>query len=560
VLTWIEQAAGNLSDQINGFLGPVAHFLEGYVWNWPEEAPLLAILLLGTGLYVTARLAFVQLRGFRHAIDIARGVYDDPENEGDLSHFQALTTALSATVGIGNIAGVAIAIRMGGPGALFWMWLTAFFGMALKYAECTLALKYRHVHKDGSVSGGPMFYIAKGLGGRWKIMAAVFAGCAAVCSFGSGCMNQSNTLAVRIETQFNIPAVWSGLVFAALVALVIIGGIKRIGRVTSVLTPFMAILYVGGALIILAMNMGAIPSAFGTILTQAFAPESMAGGAAGSILMTVMWGIRRGLFSNEAGQGSAPIAHATAKTDEPVREGLVASLGPFIDTLVICTMTGLVIVISGAWLDKVPQSLSLSEVAVRSTILETASAPMAELYIQDGLVPQASVEYFDVPVENVLLVDTDGAPWNGTLLVEDDGTASARGGNDLVSVTGDAVLTGADLTARGFGKVLGKWGYTLVTFAVILFAVSTAISWSYYGDRSTEYLFGAKAIPIYRWFFVAAFFIGCILPLKAVWTWGDVALGLMSLPNLIALILLVPKVKEMTLDYFSREHVRPDSH
>ena len=340
--------------------------------------------------------------------------------------------------------------------------------------------------------------------------------------------------------------------------MVIIGGIKRIGRVTSILAPFMAILYVGGALVILAMNMSAIPAAFTTILTQAFAPESMAGGAAGSILMTVMWGIRRGLFSNEAGQGSAPIAHATAKTTEPVREGLVASLGPFIDTLVICTMTGLVIVISGAWLDKVPQTLTLNDVAVKSAILESATAPMVELDVEGGIVSQATVEYFHVPVENVVLVDADGAPWSGTLLVDDDGDASVQGESGQVTVMGDAVLTGADLTARGFGKVLGKWGYTLVTFAVILFAVSTAISWSYYGDRSTEYLFGAKAIPIYRWFFVAAFFIGCILPLKAVWTWGDVALGLMSLPNLIALILLTPKVKEMTREYFSREHVRPD--
>jgi len=556
MMTWIEQAAGALADQINGFLGPVAHFLEGYVWNWPEQAPLLAIILLGTGLYVTVRLAFVQLRGFRHAVDIARGVYDLPETAGDLSHFQALTTALSATVGIGNIAGVAIAIRLGGPGALFWMWLTAFFGMALKYAECTLALRYRHIHKDGSVSGGPMFYISKGLGGRWKIMAAFFAACAAISSFGSGCMNQSNTLAVRIETQFHIPVVWTGLVFAALVAVVIIGGIKRIGRVTSILAPFMAILYVGGALVILFINARHIPSAFGTILTQAFAPESLAGGAAGSLLMTVMWGIRRGLFSNEAGQGSAPIAHATAKTEEPVREGLVASLGPFIDTLVICTMTGLVIVISGAWLDKVPQTLGLNDVAVRSGILEKASAPMAELDVRDGRLPDASVEYFDVPVDQALLVDAEGAPWSGTLLVDKDGSASAREGGQ-VTVKGDALLTGADLTAYGFGKVLGKSGYTLVTFAVILFAVSTAISWSYYGDRSTEYLLGARWIPIYRWFFVLAFFIGCILPLNAVWTWGDVALGLMSLPNLIGLVLLSGKVKEMTIDYFSREHVRP---
>jgi AGCS family alanine or glycine:cation symporter len=548
MMHWIEDAAAALADVVNGLLGPLASFLEEYVWNWPEQAPLLAILLLGTGLFVTVRLAFVQVKGFRHAIDIARGVYDDPNDAGDLNHFQALTTALSATVGIGNIAGVAIAIRMGGPGALFWMWLTAFFGMALKYAECTLALKYRHLHKDGSVSGGPMFYITKGLGGRWKIMGVIFAGCAAVCSFGSGCMNQSNTLAVRVETHFGIPAVWSGIIFAALVALVIIGGIKRIGRVTSILTPFMAILYVGGALVILMMNMNLVPGAFEMIFTQAFAPKSLAGGAAGSILMTVMWGIRRGLFSNEAGQGSAPIAHATAKTDEPVREGLVASLGPFIDTLVICTMTGLVII---------PQTLGLDEVAVRSTLLEQASAPMAELTVQDGLLDQVSVEYLRNTMDNVRVLDESGSSWSGTILVDRDGAATLPEGSDPVFLEGEALLTGADMTALGFEKMLGDTGSLLVTLAVILFAVSTAISWSYYGDRSVEFLFGPRAIPIYRWFFVAFFFLGCLLPLHAVWTWGDVALGLMSIPNLIALVLLAGKVREMTRDYFSREQIRP---
>jgi AGCS family alanine or glycine:cation symporter len=555
MMNWIENASSALAGAVNGFLGPLADFLEGYVWNWPEQAPLLAVLLLGTGLFVTVRLAFVQVKGFRHAVDIARGVYDDPNDAGDLNHFQALTTALSATVGIGNIAGVAIAIRMGGPGALFWMWLTAFFGMALKYAECTLALKYRHLHKDGSVSGGPMFYISNGLGGNWKIMGGVFAACAAICSFGSGCMNQSNTLAVRVESHFGIPAVWTGLIFAALVAMVIIGGIKRIGRVTSILAPFMAILYVGGAMVILMMNFNLVPGAFETIFTQAFAPKSLAGGAAGSILMTVMWGIRRGLFSNEAGQGSAPIAHATAKTDEPVREGLVASLGPFIDTLVICTMTGLVIIVSGAWMDKVPQTLDLGAVTVRSAVLDKASAPMAELTVQDGLMTQVSVEYLRNTVDNVRLLDEAGSSWNGTILVDQDGGVSLPEGGSPVFVEGDALLTGADMTALGFEKMLGNTGSILVTLAVILFAVSTAISWSYYGDRSVEFLFGPRAIPIYRWFFVAFFFLGCVLPLQAVWTWGDVALGIMSIPNLIALVLLAGKVKEMTRDYFSREHI-----
>ncbi|MDX1389971.1 MAG: amino acid carrier protein, partial [Acidobacteriota bacterium] len=330
MLDRIESFSQDLSGFINGWLGPIAGFLEKYVWAWPEQVPLLAVVLLGTGLFVTVRLAFVQIRGFKHAIDITRGVYDDPDEEGDLKHFQALTTALSATVGIGNIAGVAIAVRLGGPGALFWMWLTAFFGMALKFAECTLAVRFRKINPDGSVSGGPMYYIEKGLGSRWRWIAFLFACFATIASFGGGCMNQSNTLATRLETQFGMPTIVSGVVFAALVAIVIIGGIRRIGRVTSILAPGMAMLYVAGALVILAINAQTIPSAFGTIFREAFAPAPMWGGAAGSFLLTIMWGIRRGLFSNEAGQGSAPIAHATAKTHEPVREGLVGALEPFI--------------------------------------------------------------------------------------------------------------------------------------------------------------------------------------------------------------------------------------
>jgi AGCS family alanine or glycine:cation symporter len=337
------------------------------------------------------------------------------------------------------------------------------------------------IHPDGSVSGGPMYYIKEGLSlqypsmaGVWRAMAFIFALFAMIASFGGGCMNQSNTLATRLDTQFGIPTIFSAIIFATLLAVVIIGGIKRIGRVTSILAPGMALLYVGGALVILFMHIGQIPSGFATIFTEAFAPKPLMGGAAGSLLITMMWGIRRGLFSNEAGQGSAPIAHATAKTDEPVREGLVASLEPFIDTLVICTMTGLVIVVTGGHLDLV-----------------------------DG-----------------------------------------------------AYLTGADLTAHSFGKALGGAGDLIVTIAVVLFAVSTGISWSYYGDRATEYVFGSGAIPIYRWVFVACFFLGSILPLQAVWTYGDVALGLMSFPNLIALILLSGSVVAMTRKYFSQPQTR----
>ncbi len=557
----LEDLAGTIAEFVNGTLGPIANFLEHWVWGWPAQVPLLAVLLLGTGLFVTVRLLFIQVRGFKHAIDITRGKYDDPKDAGDLNHFQALTTALSATVGIGNIAGVAIAIRMGGPGALFWMWVTAFFGMALKYVECTLAVSMRKVHADGSISGGPMYYIEQGMGKNWKWMAMVFAACAAISSFGGGCMNQSNTLALQVRNQWGIPTVWTSLVFAALVAFVIIGGIKRIGRVTSILAPTMALLYVAGAMLILALNAGAIPGGLALIVTQAFSPEPLVGGAVGSFMMTLMWGIRRGLFSNEAGQGSAPIAHATAKTDEPVREGLVASLGPFIDTLVICTMTGLVIVMTGVYKDKVDQTLDLS--AVEIVMSEAAqdsqlvalreSRSAGTIDVVDGRATGASLVYLDAMIEGATLSGADGAPWNGILTVDAAGSITVDG--ESPSVAGSALKNGVELTSLGFTRGLpGRWGGLLVTIAVILFAVSTGISWSYYGDRSVEYLFGPRAIPIYRWTFIFFFFLGGILPLQAVWTFGDVALGLMTIPNLIALLFLTGFVVKLTKEYFSREH------
>ncbi len=557
-----EELFGKVADGINGLLGPVAGWLEGLVWNTPPQAPILALVLLGTGLFVTVRLGLIQLRGFRHAWAILGGKYDDPDDDGDLVHFQALTTALSATVGIGNIAGVAIAIRMGGPGALFWMWVTAFFGMALKFAECTLAVAYRRVHKDGSVSGGPMYYIEKGLGANWKWMAMLFAGLAVMCSFGTGNMNQANTMADQLESQFGLAPVWTGLVFASVVALVIIGGIRRIGRVTSILAPGMAVIYVGGALVILLMNIESVPASLALIVEQAFRPTSMVGGAAGSFLMTMMWGIRRGLFSNEAGQGSAPIAHAAARTDEPVREGLVASLEPFIDTLVICTMTGLVIVSTDAWRDHTPQSFGLDEVEGIHRVLDDDSDLLSARDERstrgggavdvEGGVAGGSFVVLNSMIAEPRLVDGTGAAWSGRLEIAGDGTLRATG--EPPRIEGGALLTGAPLTARAFSLGLpGSRGDLIVTLSVLLFAVSTAISWSYYGDRSTEYLFGARAIPVYRWVYVGFFFLGCLLPLSTVWTFGDVALGLMSFPNLISLLLLSGAVTGMTRSYFRRQ-------
>jgi len=454
----------------------IIDYLSNLVWNFPEQAPFLVILLLGAGVFVTLRLGFVQIRKFWHAWEVISGKYDDPNEDGDITHFQALSAALSATVGIGNIAGVATAIHYGGPGALFWMWVTAIFGMSLKYAECTLSVEYREINEDGSASGGPMYYIEKGLGKAWKPMAIFFAVCAVVSSFGSGNAVQSFTVADQFRSDFGIPGYITGLVLVTVVAMVILGGIKRIGKVTAKLAPIMAILYVLAAMAAIILNIERVPSIIGIIFKSAFTPTAQIGGFAGAtFLYTLVWGVKRGLFSNEAGQGSAPIAHAAAKTDEPVREGTVAMLGPFIDTLIICTMTGLVILLTGAW-----------------------------TYV--------------------------------------DGSGSA--------------LNGSPMTAYAFQQALapifGGYGKYLITLAVLLFAVSTAISWSYYGDRAAEYLFGTKAIKPYKYMFLVMFFLGSIFKLEVVWGFADIALGLMAIPNLIAVIFLIPKVVKMTKKYFTK--------
>ena len=356
------------------------------VWGWPEQLPLIVVLLVGTGLVTTFRLGWIQVRFFRHGVRVVRGEYDDPEHAGDLSHFQALTTALSATVGIGNIAGVATALHYGGPGALFWMWVTAVFGMALKFTECTLSMEYRTILPDGSAAGGPMYSIERGLGKSWKPLAVAFALFTIVSSFGSGNAVQSFTVADQFRQDLSIPTWLTGIVMATLVAAVILGGIRRIGQVTSKLVPFMAALYVGAGLFVLVCNYALVPETLVTIVRSAFQPAAQVGGFAGaSFIFMLTWGIKRGLFSNESGQGSAPIAHAAAKTDEPIREGVVAMLGPFIDTLLICTMTGLVILTTGVWNDKQEQRVVLNE---QASVTAVADSTIVE---RDGVVEDSNL-------------------------------------------------------------------------------------------------------------------------------------------------------------------------
>ena len=447
----------------------VVDFLNGIVWG-----PPFLIVLIGTGVFFTFYLRFIQFRSFKHAVKIVSGKYDDPNEEGDLSHFQALSSALSATIGIGNIAGVATAIHYGGPGALFWMWITALVGMATKGVECYLGHRYREVHPDKSVSGGPMYYIAKGLGWHW--LGALFAFFAAFASLGSADMVQSNTVSQILAKDLAIPTWVTGLIMAALVGVVIIGGIRRIGNVASKLVPTMAAVYVIGGLTVLVMQASEIPAALQLVFTKAFTPQGEIGGFAGSaFILTLTWGAKRGLFSNEAGQGSAPIAHAAAKTHESVREGVVAGIGPFLDTIVVCSITGLVIITTGAW--------------------------------HSGL-------------------DAEGN-----------------------------LLNGAALTAWAFDKGLSglfPGGKFLVTLAVPLFAYSTMIAWSYYGDRSVSFLWGPRAIMPYRVVFVIFTFLGATLSLPLVWGMADVSNGLMAAPNLIALLFLAPIVNREYKDYFAR--------
>jgi len=549
------------------FLNEFSAGLSGTVWGWPEVFPVMVGALLVTGLVMTVTLRFIQMRRLKHGFDVIRGKYDDPSHEGDLSHYQALTTALSATVGIGNIAGVATALHYGGPGALFWMWVTAVFGMALKYAECTLAIKYRVILPDGSASGGPMYYIEKGLGRSWKWLAVAFAVCAVISSFGSGNSIQAFTVADQLRSDLGVPTWITGIVSASLVAAVILGGIKRIGAVTSKLVPYMAMIYVAGGLVVVFLNFGQVPAVLGEIVASAFQPAAQIGGfAGGTFIFMLTWGVKRGLFSNESGQGSAPIAHAAAKTDEPVREGVVAMLGPLIDTLIICTITGLVILTTGVWQEKMPDAVPVNAQSA-ITVITTDSFVQTNGEVGDADRFDGRIACYDgrpagvlfvrnhAIVEDARLVGADGTAWGGELEVAEGAIRTA----DLPALTleGAMAQNGSPLTAWAFQRGLarfGNWGQFIVTIGVVLFGISTAISWSYYGDRAVVYLFGPGYVFPYKVVFCLMNFLGAVFSLEIVWNFGDSALGLMSLPNLIALIFLARKVRTMSGEYFSREH------
>jgi len=528
--------------------------LNEIVWSTPTYFPFMVAVLLSFGIFITLKLGFVQVRHFKHGILSVMGKYDSPDAIGDVNHFQALTTALSATVGIGNIAGVAIAIHYGGPGALFWMWVTAFLGMAVKYTECTLSVKYRIQNEDGSVSGGPMYYIEKGLGENWKWLAIFFAAMAVICSFLTGNAVQANTVADTLKSTFLVPGWITGLVTASIVGFVIIGGIKRIGRVTASLMPLMAIIYVLSALVILLLNYDAVIPAFGTIISYAFTPQAGAFGVgSGLFLTTLVWGIKRGLFSNEAGQGSAPIAHGAAKTKEPVREGVVALLEPFIDTLVVCTMTGLVIISTGVWDMKHDIPFTTNALETEISIVDSGNS----LIIEDGVPVNGSIKRNDHDMGVFYLSDSKTETFNGSLEIDPDGGViiTKASGENLESLYSSIIENGAPLTAVAFEKGLAPifgGGKYIVTLCVILFGISTAISWSYYGDRSIQYLAGDKSIIYYKMVYLVMHFVGAVIALETVWAIGDIALGLMTFPNLIALFALSGVVATASKTYFAK--------
>lgn len=437
--------------------------INGLVWG-----PPMLVMILGVGLFLSIGLKLMPIMklgaGFRLMWSgRARG----EDDQGEIPPFQALMTSLSATVGTGNIAGVATAVFLGGPGALFWMWLTALVGMATKYAEAVLAVRFREVDERGKHVGGPMYYIRNGLGNRWAWLGVVFAVFASVAAFGIGNTVQANSVADVLEANFSLPHWATGLILMVLVGMVLIGGIKRIGQVASALVPFMAVSYVLIGLIVLAINAHEIPAAVALVFRSAFTGTAAEGGFAGAaVWAAIRFGVARGIFSNEAGLGSAPIAHAVAQTNNPVKQGMVAMLGTFIDTIIVCTITGLVIITSGAWL------------------------------------------------------------------------------------SGE---TGAALTSLAFEVGLPGFGNYIVAIALAIFAFTTILGWSFYGERCIEFLFGVKAIVPYRVVWIIAIPVGATINLGFIWLVADTLNAMMALPNLIALLLLSPVVFKLTREYFDNQ-------
>ncbi|MEO1309949.1 MAG: alanine/glycine:cation symporter family protein [Pseudomonadota bacterium] len=496
--------------QSNWFVGLV-ETTNALVWGSDTiQYPPVLILLLGTGLFLTIRLGFMPILKMPYGFAQLFKKRENAGEEGDVSPFGALMTALSSTIGTGNIAGVAVAIAIGGPGAIFWMWMTALLGMASKYAEGVLALRFRETDGEGRHVGGPMYYIKNGMGPKWVWLGATFAVFGVLASWGTGAYIQANSVSDAVRAAVadvapgadglnSIVPLIVGVMLAAGAAAVILGGIKRIANVASRLVPAMAFAYLAAGLLVIFLNIGSVPAALGSIFTNAFGIDAAKGGFIGGLLLLAMQkGVARGIFSNEAGQGSAPIAHAAAKNNDPVNQGLVAMLGTFIDTIVVCSITALVI-------------------------------------LSTNVVPEACAPFVRP---------------------------------DLLTLPTDAgCLTGAPLTAAAFDSALPGVGRWIVTIGLLLFAFTTILGWSYYGERCAEYLLGEKAVVPFRFSWIAVVFIGASILLlennpsitglvNLFWLVADTLTGLMAAPNLVALIALSPLIVRMTNEYFEREKAK----
>tara|TARA_Y100001935_G_scaffold50514_1_gene42117 strand:- start:676 stop:2373 length:1698 start_codon:yes stop_codon:yes gene_type:complete len=542
-------------------------FIDQYLGSSPWFVPLL----LGTGIFFTFYLRFPQIRYFSFALKVVRGKFDKKDDQGDTSHFQALTTALSGTVGTGNIAGVAFAIHLGGPAALFWMLATAMVGMTTKFVEVTLSHKYREKISDGSMSGGPMYFMKNadfrlfGNKVNLKWVGILFAFATVLSSFGTGSLPQINSISNSMFSSFGIDKMLTGGILAILLGIVIIGGIKRIASITEKLVPFMAVVYIIGAFSVIIFNYQNIIPSFISIFSEVFSGSAAVGGFLGaSISFAISRGVNRGLYSNEAGQGSAPIAHASAKTNEPVSEGLVAILEPFIDTIIICTITGLVLLSSGVWnekhentfakadlifLDKVYSEDNQDDVQGLFNYLNgNSDIPMYEgnLEINNGKYStDISILHARSLAEDILFYDNNEDIFNGNLNI-----VNGKLQDDVV-VKGKSLVHSAPLTAIAFDRgFFGNYGNYIVSIGLLLFAFSTAISWSYYGDRAMTFLFGAGSVLYYRIIYVIGFFVASFADTTVIWNVSLITIALMTVPNLIGLLWLRKEVKSTIGKYW----------
>ena len=542
-----------------------------YIDQFLGSAGYFVPLLLGTGIFFTIYLRFPQVRYFGFALKVVRGKFDKKSDQGDTSHFQALTTALSGTVGTGNIAGVALAIHLGGPAALFWMLMTAMVGMTTKFVEVTLSHKYREKISDGSMSGGPMYFMKNAdfrlLGNKvnLKWVGILFAFATVLSSFGTGSLPQINSISNSIYSSFGIDKMLTGGVLAILLGIVIIGGIKRIAKITEKLVPFMALVYVIGAFSVIIYNFENIIPSFISIFSQIFSGSSAVGGFLGaSFSYAINRGVNRGLYSNEAGQGSAPIAHASAKTNEPVSEGLVAILEPFIDTIIICTITGLVLLSSGVWNEKHHNKFAFADLEVLDRVyneeieedvqilynhlnkIQVISKLNGTLTVKEGKIEEnVSFLHARSIAEDIVIYDDKREYFSGFLNVIDGKI------QNNVSVEGKSLVHSAPLTQIAFDRgFFGNYGNYIVSIGLLLFAFSTAIAWSYYGDRAMTYLFGAGSVVYYRIVYVIGFFIASFADTTVIWNVSLITIALMTIPNLIGLLWLRKEVKTTVKDYW----------